>query len=278
MDRYAVVGNPVAHSKSPKIHRLFAQHCGQQLSYDKILIEPGEFDREVRAFFAAGGRGLNVTVPFKEEAKRFSDELSERARVAAAVNTLILTDAGTILGDNTDGAGLLWDLRDNLRWPLQGARILIFGAGGATRGILQPLLRAGLTEIVVINRTHQKAEKLAEEFSSMGRIRALPDSELCDAGRFDLLINASSAGLKGISPEFGRNNIDATTCCYDLVYANGLTPFLQKSKQLGVANLADGLGMLVGQAAESFFLWRQVRPDARAVLDIMRKELQSADK
>lgn len=271
--RYAVFGNPIAHSKSPRIHALFALQTGVTLSYTRVLVPLDKFAEEASAFFALGGAGLNVTVPFKEEACRFADELSERAKRAEAVNTLVYQTDGTVLGDNTDGAGLLLDLK-RLTWRLTGKRVLVVGAGGAVRGILQPLLREQPRELVVANRTATKAQALAEAFAHEGPVVALQFHEL--SGVFDVIINGTSASLAGEMPPLPETLVSPNTLVYDLMYASAPTPFLAWAQQQGAAALADGLGMLVGQAAEAFSLWHGAMPAVTPVLEQLRAEISSA--
>lgn len=267
VDSYAVVGNPIAHSKSPQIHAAFAKQTQQTLDYQKILWPLDEFAQRAREFFANGGKGLNVTVPFKEDAFRFADSLSERAKLAGAVNTLILRPDGSVLGDTTDGAGLLADLR-YLGWAVTGKRILILGAGGAVRGVLAPLLDAKPLELVVANRTLDKASSLTRVFAHLGAIKACPYHDI--DGQFELVINGTSAGLSGDRPLLPDDIFAASACAYDMMYAKELTAFLQWSQSVGVTHLADGLGMLVEQAAESFYLWRNIKPETRPLISQLR--------
>ncbi|BCD96988.1 shikimate dehydrogenase [Marinagarivorans cellulosilyticus] len=271
-DRYAVVGNPIAHSKSPAIHTLFAKQTQQKLSYEKILIELGHFEKDVKRFFTSGGKGLNVTVPFKENAFTFPDQLTPRAQLAGAVNTLIQQTDGSILGDTTDGAGLINDLQRNC-FLLKNAKILVLGAGGAVRGILEPLLAQQPKEVVIANRTVAKAQMLADIFDNYGNIRACGFDDLTGY-EFDTVINGTSASLAGELPPvpesiFANNK---NTGAYDMMYSKKLTPFLLWAKQQNVSLLTDGLGMLVGQAAESFQLWRGVMPDITPVIDALRNQ------
>jgi shikimate dehydrogenase len=270
-DRYAVIGNPVAHSKSPQIHAAFALQTGQDLVYEALLAPVDGFERTVRAFAAAGGKGMNVTVPFKLEAYRLAATRSARAEAAKAVNTLIFTAAG-IRGDNTDGLGLVADLKCNLGLALAGKRILLLGAGGAARGVILPLLEEGPVALAIANRTAEKAAALRAEFAPLAGacpIDACGFGEL--AGRqFDLVVNATAASLAGEAPALPPGLYAPGALAYDMVYGKELTPFLRTAQQEGVAQLADGLGMLVEQAAESFFLWRGVRPDTAPVLAQLR--------
>ncbi|TNF35699.1 MAG: shikimate dehydrogenase [Gammaproteobacteria bacterium] len=266
MDRYAVVGHPVTHSKSPRIHAAFAQQTAQALSYDAMDVAPGHFDADVAAFFAQGGKGLNVTVPYKEEAYRFADRLTRRARQAGAVNTLAKQADGSILGDNTDGIGLVRDMVENQGWSLQGKRVLLLGAGGAVRGVLGPLLEQQPARIVIANRTASKAVNLAIAFGEA--VTGCGYDAL--AGQvFDVVINGTSASLAGEMPPLPDTVLAAGAACYDMMYGNKPTVFLQWARQHG-AKTADGLGMLVEQAAESFTLWRDVRPQTAPVLATLR--------
>ena len=270
--RYAVMGNPIRHSLSPRIHALFAEQTGERLEYLAILVEPGGFRQAVDQFVAEGGRGINVTVPFKREAYELADACSERARRAGAVNTLVVEGGGLLRGDNTDGVGLVRDLRQNLGWELEGRELLLVGAGGAARGVLGPLLQALPRRVVVANRTPDTAELLAQEFADLGPVSGCGLPEL-DGERFDLVVHATSAGLRGEVPELPAGLEMAGAACYDLQYGAGPTPFLRWARERGAARLADGLGMLVEQAAESFWLWRQVRPETAPVLETLRAEL-----
>jgi shikimate dehydrogenase len=263
-DRYGVIGHPISHSKSPVIHRLFAAQTGQDLSYEAFDIPPEELQRGVRGLVARGIRGLNVTVPHKEPMARLVDHMTERARLAGAVNTIIVTTDGVLDSDNTDGVGLVRDLALNLDVSLQDARILILGAGGAARGIVPALLESGPADLCLANRTVDRAKMLARHFASEGRVTPCRFDEL--GGRdFDLVINATSAGLRGELPPFPPSILRADTICYDLSYGMGATPFVTWARSHGVQRAYQGWGMLVEQAAESFLLWRGVRPDTRAV-------------
>lgn len=270
MDRYAVVGNPIGHSKSPDIHRLFAAQTGQALTYDKILVEQGAFAEEVSAFFALGGKGLNVTVPFKEDACRYADELTGRAQVAGAVNTLMLRPDGVVLGDNTDGAGLVADLMAQ-GWSIADKHVLLLGAGGAARGAVQPLLQRNPARLVVANRTPDKPRSIAAAFT--GQIETSDYASLADQS-FDLIINATSASLGGELPPLSPRLIAPETCIYDMMYSAQSTTFLNWAREQGAMRLADGLGMLVEQAAEAFYLWRGVRPQTIPVIEALRTQLR----
>jgi shikimate dehydrogenase len=274
-DRYAVFGNPIAHSKSPVIHAAFAQETAQDMVYERQLVEVGKFSETASEFFSVGGCGLNITVPFKLDAYAFADELTERAKQAGAVNTLKKKPDGKILGDNTDGAGLLRDITKNLGWSLTGKRILLLGAGGAVRGVIAPLLAEKPQRIVIANRTLAKAEELVQLFNigkSAVDNKILRASSLqIHARPFDIVINGTSASLGGNMPELSPAILAAGACCYDMMYGKELTPFLQWAQQEG-AQVADGLGMLVEQAAESFFLWRGIRPATEPVMIALRNQ------
>ncbi|MCL7461382.1 shikimate dehydrogenase [Pseudomonas sp. NW5] len=270
-DRYAVFGNPIAHSKSPLIHRLFAAQTGEALTYEALLAPLDDFPAFARAFFAEG-LGANVTVPFKEEAFRLADALTERARRAGAVNTLKKQADGRLLGDNTDGAGLVRDLTVNAGLSLRGQRILLLGAGGAVRGVLEPLLAEQPAELVIANRTVEKAEALARLFADLGPVAA-SGFDWIDAP-VDLIINGTSASLAGERPPIAASLIQpGHTICYDMMYAKTPTAFNHWAAEQGAARTLDGLGMLVEQAAEAFYLWRGVRPDSAPVLAELRRQL-----
>jgi shikimate dehydrogenase len=261
-ERYAVIGNPVAHSKSPWIHAEFARACGQDMEYSRIEAPPGGFAAAVEAFRAAGGRGLNVTLPFKEEAFRYSARLSARAEPAQAVNTLLF--AADVYGDNTDGVGLVRDLTGNLGFDLKGRNVLLMGAGGAAQGVAGALIEAGIARLVIANRTAAKAVSLAARYPGARGT----DYGALEGESFDLAVNATSAGLAGQSPELPRGVLRRHLLAYDMVYGKD-TPFLAAARAAG-ARACDGTGMLVEQAAESFFVWRGVRPQTRAVLARLR--------
>lgn len=273
MDRYAVVGNPIAHSKSPLIHTAFARQTGQDLSYEALLAPLDGFAATVEAFRQEGGRGMNVTVPFKLEAHGVAREHSERARAAGAVNTLAFRADGVIFGDNTDGAGLVRDLTVNLGCALTGRNLLLLGAGGAARGVILPLLGQRPTRLVIANRTAAKAEELASRFAREAGSGELAGCGLASlAGQtFDVVINATSASLGDEVPPLPPGIYAAQALAYDMMYGKGDTPFLAAARSQGVSRLADGLGMLVEQAAESFLLWRGVRPDTAPVLAALRE-------
>ncbi len=270
-DRYAVFGNPIAHSKSPQIHQAFAAQVGHSITYEKQLVEKGGFADAAKAFFDAGGKGLNVTVPFKEDAHAFASSLSERAQAAGAVNTLTLQEDGSIFGDNTDGYGLVRDITEQLAWALADKSVLILGAGGAVRGVLQPLLNAGPSSVTLANRTPLRAQQLAEQFADFGEIVACGFNKL-PAKTYDIVINGTSASLEADVPPISASVIGEHTHAYDMVYANEATAFMAWAEAVGACAVADGLGMLVGQAAESFRLWRDVSVDIKPVMDLLRSK------
>lgn len=276
MDRYAVIGNPIAHSKSPQIHAAFARQTGQELSYEALLAPLDGFAQTVADFRAHGGRGLNVTVPFKLEAFALAEHHTARAQAAGAVNTLAFGADG-VLGDNTDGAGLVRDLTANLNFALAGCRILLLGAGGATRGVLLPLLDSRPARLTIANRTVGKAEALAALFAARAGDTAL-DACGFDAlagRRFDLVINATAASLADALPPLPPGLYAEGALAYDMMYARAPTRFMRAALADGAARVADGLGMLVEQAAESFTLWRGVRPDSAPVLAELRRQIEA---
>jgi len=274
MDKYGVFGNPIAHSKSPLIHRLFAEQTGQALSYDTLLAPLDDFAAFARAFLREG-RGANVTVPFKEQAYALAGQLTERARRAGAVNTLKTLADGTLLGDNTDGAGLVRDLTVNAGFALGGQRILLLGAGGAVRGVLEPLLAEQPAALVIANRTLANAERLVQQFADLGPLTASAFDAL-DAP-FDLIINGTSASLAGEVPPLAAKLIQpGHTLCYDMMYSAESTAFNRWAAAQGAARTLDGLGMLAEQAAEAFYVWRGVRPATVPVLAELRRQLAAA--
>ena len=272
-DRYAVIGHPVEHSLSPRIHAAFARASGQDLSYDRVLAPLDGFRAAALAFRDAGGRGLNVTLPFKHEAWTLAESHSDYARGARAVNTLVFAD-GRIAGHNTDGIGLARDLRDNLGCPVRGRRVLLMGAGGAVYGVMESLLREQPQRIVVANRTLDKAEALVAHFVNLhrlapGGVSACPYGALAGT-RFDIVVNATSAGLGDAMPPLPRDIFEPAALAYEMVYGRE-TPFMRFAAGRG-ARAADGLGMLVEQAAESFHIWRGVRPDTQPVIRLLRQK------
>jgi shikimate dehydrogenase len=270
MDRYAVIGHPVAHSKSPLIHQAFARATGQVMTYELLPAPLDGFLRTVQRFAAEGGKGLNVTVPFKLDAYAIATERSARAEQAQACNTLAWRDDHWF-GDNTDGVGLMRDLTHNLHEALAGRDVLVLGAGGAARGILGPLLAKAPRSVVLVNRTERRAAELAASFAEYGRIKALAAAQL-RGRRFDVVINATSIGISGDVPEnlWPDHPFAAGGLAYDLVYADGATPFLRWASRNAAQRTADGLGMLIEQAAESFVLWRGVRPDTSPLVAMLR--------
>ncbi|MBI2313061.1 MAG: shikimate dehydrogenase [Betaproteobacteria bacterium] len=279
-DLYAVVGNPVAHSRSPAIHAEFARATGQDLRYEALLAPFDGLARTLADFRGRGGKGCNVTVPFKLEAFRLAAQLSARAQVAEAVNTLKF-DGDAVFGDNTDGVGLIRDIRQNLGWPIEGKRVLLMGAGGAAQGVLAPLLDEHPATLVIANRTPRKAEELAGHMRRIERFR----SRLINAGpypelkgkQFDIVINATSGSLSGELPPLPRGVFAAESLAYDMMYGQALTPFLGFAQAEGAGRLADGIGMLVEQAAESFFLWRGVRPDTAPVITLLKMQQETVN-
>ena len=277
-DRYAVFGNPIAHSKSPRIHALFARQTGQDMSYEAILAPVDGFAAAVRAFVAAGGRGANVTVPFKEEAFRFSTQLTLRAKAAGAVNTLSFVEHDAdMTGDNTDGAGLVTDIKSNLGFDVAGKRLLLLGAGGAARGAILPLLQEAPAELFIANRNAEKAARLALEFQRVLEFAHSDAGTMPQGGgfdelagrRFDLVINATSAGLAAAELPLPPNLYAQRSLAYEMLYGRE-TPFMAQARTAGAAHVADGLGMLVEQAAEAFYVWRRVRPATAPVLAALR--------
>ena len=269
VDEYGVIGHPVAHSWSPFIHGLFARETGQALVYRLYDVEPARFQPAVREFAARGGRGLNVTVPHKLAAAQLAHELTERARLAGAVNTLCFLADHTV-GDNTDGAGLVCDLTANLGLEIRDRRILIAGAGGAARGVIAPLLGLEPRELVIGARALARAEELARQFAALGPVRASALAEL-PAEPFDLVINATSASLSLELPAIPNETIGAHTSCYDMAYSRSDTAFVRWARERGCARAEQGWGMLVEQAAESFCIWRGVRPETQTVRALLNE-------
>lgn len=265
VDRYGVMGYPVSHSRSPVIHRLFALQTRQNLQYELLAVEPDRLEAAIRQFAEAGGKGLNITVPHKSSTLPIADQLSERATNAGAINTLAFQD-GEIFGDNTDGIGLMRDLTRNLELAIRDANVLVLGAGGATRGILGPLLAAQPARITIANRTLSKARELADWFGSSGNVIACRFKDVPSSPGYSLVINATSAGLRGETPPYPEAAIGPDTFCYDLSYGLTPTPFSKWATARGAKRSVMGWGMLVEQAAESFHLWRGIRPDTSLVL------------
>ncbi len=266
LDKYAIFGNPVAHSMSPSLHTFFAKETSQALEYTRILVPEGGFAQEADRFFADGGKGCNITVPCKTDAFNYADELSDFARAAGAVNTLKKLDDGRIYGDNTDGRGLVYDL-NRLGCALFDKKVLILGAGGAARGITLPILNEHPESVCIVNRTVSKAETIARGYE--GRVQAAGYESLDD--HYDVIINATSTSLSGELPPLSDELIRGASFVYDLMYkVNGLTEFTKKAQKLGVKSVSDGFGMLIGQAVLSFALWRGVTPDFDRALEEFR--------
>lgn len=269
-DQYGVVGHPIAHSLSPFIHGLFARQTGENLVYRLHDVRPEHFRSFVLEFFSRGGRGLNVTVPHKVAAAELANELTPRAERAGAANTLAMQDDNRILGDNTDGAGLVHDIRDNLGVSVARRRVLLVGAGGATRGVLAPLLILQPEEVIVANRTADRARQLAAQFADLGTIHGAGFDQL-EGTPFDVVINATSASLAGEVPSVPASIIGRNTFCYDMAYGKTDTPFVRWALEHGATRAEQGWGMLVEQAAESFCLWRRVRPQTAPVLAALKR-------
>jgi shikimate dehydrogenase len=272
-DLYAVMGNPIGHSKSPDIHSAFATQTEEDMVYSAMLVPIESFKKSADDFFR-NALGTNITVPFKQNAFEYADILTERAQRAGAVNTLTLKD-GKIVGDTTDGVGLVRDLLNNKQCEIKDKKILVLGAGGAVRGILEPLLAQAPASLLIANRTDSKAVSLANDFSALGNINGCGFNEV-SASEFDLIINGTSASLSGELPPIPEQVIASTTICYDMMYAAKPTVFNQWAQKLGAAQCIDGLGMLVEQAAESFFIWRNVRPTTGDVINTLRNQLKES--
>ncbi len=272
LDQYAVIGNPIEHSKSPDIHLLFADQTGEQLHYEKLLADEDQFSQAVTEFFSNGGKGLNVTVPFKNDAYEFVDELTQYAKNAGAVNTIFKNEQGKFIGANTDGIGLLRDLKKTLRIPIINKKIIIIGAGGATQGIVEPLLRENPTQLIITNRTVGKADSIAEQFKNIGNVASCALDKI-PKQPFDLVLHATSAGLQGNNVELPVEIVGANTCCYDLLYSDQDTPFMAWAKNHHAEKVVDGFGMLLEQAAEAFYLWRGKRPDTGMAYHYFRPDL-----
>ena len=270
-DRYVVIGNPIAHSKSPQIHARFAEQTSQSIQYERLLAPLDAFDQTVKSFITSGGLGANVTVPFKLDAFRASTQLSTRARAAEAVNTLRF-DAGEIFGDNTDGVGLVRDIVHNAKFAISGKTVLLLGAGGAARGVIQALLAESPSQLIIANRTPERASELVEQFAheANGLLQASSFADL--KSNFDLIINATSASLASELPSVPASIFVSQSFVYDMMYSSHPTLFMQLAESHG-AMTRDGLGMLVEQAAESFFVWRGVRPETASVYQWLRTQL-----
>ena len=270
-DRYAVIGNPIAHSRSPDIHRLFAEQTDEHITYERILATRQDFVQVVRRFLGDGGKGLNVTLPFKHDACKFVDQITELADHAGAVNTILLGADGTCIGANTDGVGLLRDLKKSLRLGLHARSILILGAGGATRGIVEPLLGERPEVLLIANRTQAKARAIADTFRHAGPIRGCGLDEI-PPRPYDLILHATSAGLQHRELTLPAGLVGPHTCCYDLMYGETMSPFMQWGREQGAECVVDGFGMLLEQAAESFYLWRGKRPDTAMACQCLRPQ------
>jgi len=271
MERYVVIGNPIAHSKSPQIHARFAEQTSQSIEYERLLAPLDAFDQTLKSFIVSGGRGANVTVPFKLDAFRAATQLSPRARAAEAVNTLRF-DAGEIFGDNTDGVGLVRDIVHNATFAISGKTVLLLGAGGAARGVIQALMAESPSQLVIANRTPERASGLVEQFAheAKGVLQASSFTDL--KSNFDLIINATSASLASELPSVPASIFSLQSFVYDMMYSSNPTLFMQLAASYG-AITRDGLGMLVEQAAESFFVWRGVRPETASVYQWLRTQL-----
>lgn len=276
MDQYGVMGNPIQHSKSPIIHRLFAEQTKQQMQYSSLLVDLNGLEEALKQFQAQGGKGVNITLPFKHKAFGLVDSLSERAQRAEAVNTIVFNEDGTRFGDNFDGIGLVRDILVNQGFTIKKKRVLILGAGGAVRGILEPILNEKPSEVVIANRSESKADALAEAFMHMGSIQACPLS-LLEINSFDLVINGTSASLQDEMLDLPGSILTDKALCYDMAYGKGLTPFLRWAKEQGAAVCMNGIGMLVEQAAETFMLWRNVKPSTKTVLAALKEEVETVE-
>lgn len=269
-NNYAVIGNPIQHSKSPQIHSAFAQQEKVDIDYQRIFAEQDQFTQSVNEFVKQGGLGLNVTVPFKILAYEQCQQLNEYAQAAGAVNTISFDSKIGWIGANTDGIGLLTDLKKNQHLQLNNKNILILGAGGATRGILLPLLQENPSRILIANRTVTKADDLVNSFSSAGNIHSCGFEQIDNSRAFDLIINATSASLNNDVPAIPSNVVGPKTVCYDLAYSDKPTAFINWSKNLKAKKSIDGIGMLIEQAAESYYIWRGFRPETKPVFNLLR--------
>ena len=270
IDRYAVFGNPIEHSKSPFIHSRFAEQTGQQLEYTAQRVDVDDFAQAVARFAGNNGKGLNITVPFKQDAWRLATARSARAERAGAVNTLVINGPGDYYGDNTDGVGLVRDLRDNHGVQIEDRRVLVIGAGGAVRGVIEPLLETKPALLMIANRTREKALQLAQDFSDLGRVHGCGLDEF-GADTYDIIINGTSASLSGDLPALPATLVTDDTFCYDMMYSTEPTPFMRWAQQHGARQAVDGKGMLVEQAAESFRIWRGCKPDTRPVIKALER-------
>lgn len=267
MEEFALFGNPVVHSKSPLIHQLFAEQTGIKYDYGKVLVPLNKFEKKLDNFFCRGGKGANITLPFKELAYHKVNESTEQAQICGSVNTIKRLDDHRLLGDNTDGIGLILDL-ERLRFIQKRMHILVIGAGGAARGVIAPILNYSC-RITITNRTFNKADELAKRFSAIGQINALMLESIHSAD-YDLIINATSSGVAGEVPAISANIFKQNVFCYDMFYRLNETPFLTLAKKHGVLRYADGIGMLVGQAAFAFKLWHSKLPDITSVLQRLK--------
>jgi len=267
-DKYCVFGNPIGHSKSPIIHAAFARQTGEDIEYTAIVAPTDGFSDALDDFIASGGRGANVTVPFKQEAYQLATRLTPRAELAGAVNTLVFSN-DEVIGDNTDGFGLLRDITVNLGYPIEGKRILLLGAGGAARGVVGPLLGEGHESLTIANRTVQRARSLMQRFAHLGHVTGCGYDELAGHA-FDIVINATSASLNGTMPPLPEGIFAPSCLAYKMMYGLGDTPFWTFARKQSVGMISDGLGMLLEQAAESFYVWRGVRPDCAPVAAMLR--------
>ncbi len=270
VSNYAVLGNPIKHSKSPRIHSLFAEQTAIALRYRSIEVPTDKFDKYVESFASQGGLGLNITVPFKEEAYSFCSSLTQRAELCGSVNTIRFDETLNSYGDTTDGQGFINDLRVNHRIDVKDKTVLILGAGGSVKAILEPLCQEQPAQITIANRTVSRAEELADKFSEFGNITACSYSDI-SLHPFDLVINGTSLSLKGELPAITGTVINKGTCCYDLMYSDTATVFMRWASDLGAVKVMDGLGMLVEQAAESFLIWHGVKPQTTSVINALRK-------
>ena len=274
IDDYAVMGNPISHSKSPSIHTLFAEQTQQSVLYTAIHVDLGGFKQAVGNFVASGGKGLNITVPFKQEAWELVSERSERAERAGAVNTIKIEN-DRLFGDNTDGVGLVNDLTINHGIELKNKNILLMGAGGAARGVLVPLLKQNPSSLFIVNRTPDRAKDLALDFSDAGEVQGGGYDAIAEL-KFDVVINATAASLHGELPPLPDTLLNDNASCYDMMYSAKPTPFMVWATEHNAEKVLDGLGMLVEQAAESFYIWRDVKPETKPVIDQLREELKNS--
>jgi len=269
-DHYAVIGNPISHSKSPLIHTEFAKQTEQALDYITREIPLNDLTAGLKQLQEEGFKGINITVPFKEQAWQIVSDKSDHATRAGAINTIVFNDDGSLYGDNTDGIGLCRDLVDNHHITLQGKRILLLGAGGAARGVIEPLLSYQPSELFIANRTASKAKDLSALFADFGTVQGGGFNDL--KGRFDVIINATAASLKGEVPPLPDDILNSNASCYDMMYSTTDTAFVTWAKQHGAAKTIDGLGMLIEQAAEAFHLWRGIKPDTKTITQLIRKQ------